>query len=224
MIVNLRPILTTLAFATVCAFAHATPSTLIWIPSTDIQPNNTWHFGFDNYFRSNLTRVAPTDTGLTYGLLNGRAEVGIDYFSPSDDPVTFNGKYLICPETASRPALAIGGEFFGFESGVTDANMAYLVGSKTFGKVRAHLGYCHGKESTIGGTPNMLLAGLDGYLDAQKQWWWGVDYQSGASLFGAFNFGVGYQINHAASVIVGYDIYNAPGTDNSFTVQWDINF
>ncbi len=221
---SLRPVLTTLAFATLCAFAHATPSTLVWIPSTDIQPDRTWHFGFDNYFRSDLTRLAPTDIGLTYGLLDGRAEVGVDYFAPSDDPVTFNGKYLLCPESDTRPALAVGGYFFGLASGVTDANVAYLIGSKTFGKVRVHLGYAHGKESTIGGSPDMLLAGLDGYLDARKQWWWGADYQSGDSLLGALNFGVGYQINHATSVIVGYDVYNAPGSDNSFTVQFDVNF
>ena len=29
--------------------ASATPSTQIWIPSTDIQPYKTVHFGFDTY-------------------------------------------------------------------------------------------------------------------------------------------------------------------------------
>ncbi|HEY7585888.1 MAG TPA: hypothetical protein VH866_05205, partial [Candidatus Deferrimicrobiaceae bacterium] len=31
--------------------ATATPSTQIWIPSTDIQPYKTLHFGFDTYIR-----------------------------------------------------------------------------------------------------------------------------------------------------------------------------
>ena len=30
----------------------ATPSTQIWIPSTDIQPYKTAHFGFDTYVRT----------------------------------------------------------------------------------------------------------------------------------------------------------------------------
>ena len=32
--------------------SHATPSTQIWIPSTDVQAFNVWHLGLDNYFRS----------------------------------------------------------------------------------------------------------------------------------------------------------------------------
>ena len=30
----------------------ATPSTQIWIPSTDVQLFNVWHLGLDNYFRA----------------------------------------------------------------------------------------------------------------------------------------------------------------------------
>lgn len=218
------PILTSLALLAMCVLAHATPSTLVWIPSTDIQGANTWHFGVDNYFKSDITRVAPTDIGLTYGLPGGRAEVGFDYFAPSDDPLTFNGKYLICPESGERPAIAVGGYFFGAKSGVTDANVVYILGSKTFDKVRVHLGYAHGKASTIGGTPDMLLAGLDGYLDAAQKWWWGADYQSGDSALGALNFGVAYSLNSSTSVLVGYDFYNNSALDDSITVQLDVNF
>ena len=34
------------------ALAHATPSTQIWIPSTDIQAFGVPHFGFDTYIRT----------------------------------------------------------------------------------------------------------------------------------------------------------------------------
>ena len=43
--------------------AHATPSTLIWIPSTDIQADKTWHLGIDNYFSPNAGTRSATDVG-----------------------------------------------------------------------------------------------------------------------------------------------------------------
>ena len=46
----------TIAAATV---AMATPSTQIWIPSTDVQGYGTFHLGIDNYFRaSGVGKVA----------------------------------------------------------------------------------------------------------------------------------------------------------------------
>ena len=38
--------------ATFSGIAGATPSTQIWIPSTDIQPFKTLHFNFDTYLRT----------------------------------------------------------------------------------------------------------------------------------------------------------------------------
>src|SRR5512138_258105 len=57
--------------------ALATPSTQIWIPSTDIQAYKTLHLGIDNYFRASgvpkatsATRDANVmDVGLTAGVL-----------------------------------------------------------------------------------------------------------------------------------------------------------
>ena len=43
---------------TAAGAALATPSTQVWIPSTDIQAKGTWHLGIDNYF-------APHDAGVT---------------------------------------------------------------------------------------------------------------------------------------------------------------
>ncbi|HEY7585853.1 MAG TPA: hypothetical protein VH866_05030, partial [Candidatus Deferrimicrobiaceae bacterium] len=42
---------TALSCAVSAGTATATPSTQIWIPSTDIQPYKTLHFGFDTYIR-----------------------------------------------------------------------------------------------------------------------------------------------------------------------------
>lgn len=221
---RLRSVVTALTLMALCAFAQATPSTLVWIPSTDIQPSGTWHLGIDNYFTPGGNGTALTDYGLTYGLLDGRAEVGIDYFAGYEHPATFNAKYLLCPESPGHPALAVGAYFVGIQSGVTDANVVYAIGSRTLGKVRVHFGYAHGKKSTLGGDPNMVLAGLDGCLTRDQKWWWGADYQSGDSSLGAFNLGVAYKFAPNVGVLLGYDRYNASGLDNTVTTQLDIDF
>ena len=70
--------------------ALATPSTQIWIPSTDIQAFKTVHLGIDNYFRASTNQQCSTtgrdanvlDIGPTVGILpfeKMQAEVGFDY-------------------------------------------------------------------------------------------------------------------------------------------------
>ena len=205
--------------------ALATPSTLIWIPSTDIQANGTWHLGIDSYFTARNTKQATVyDIGPEYGFAGGRAEAGIDYISPNDSPLFFNVKYLLTREKGSVPALAVGLQNWGTQTGVTDFDMAYLLGSKTLGPARLTLGYCHGKRSTLGRAPDMLLAGVDGYFDQAKKWWGAVDYQSGKNAFGALSAGGAYSFAPNVSVIFGYDWMQAPGLKDTITTQLDINF
>jgi hypothetical protein len=208
------------------AGAWATPSTLIWIPSTDIQANNTWHLGIDNYVAGNHTTAqAPVyDIGPEYGFADGKAEAGIDYITGFTQPLFFNLKYQFTPEKASIPAIAVGGEYFGTQGGVSDYDMLFVEGSKTFSGARLTLGYCHGNKTALGVDPDMLLAGIDGTLTKDKKWWGAVDYQSGQNAFGALNTGVSYNFAANTSVIVGYDWYNNSATKNTFTTQLDINF
>ena len=83
--------------------ALATPSTQIWIPSTDIQTYKTLHLGIDNYVRtsSNLGNANYYDIGLTAGVLpfeKIQAEIGIDYLDGGQgsvydkSPIYFNAK------------------------------------------------------------------------------------------------------------------------------------
>lgn len=114
---------TTLAAA---GAALATPSTQIWIPSTDIQPFAVGHLNVDNYFRASGTPKATTatrdanvlDIGPTVGILpfeKIQAEIGFDYLvianDPNDNhPFSFNAK-LGTPEDSMftfSPALAVG--------------------------------------------------------------------------------------------------------------------
>ena len=224
---NIRTTCLVALLATVCiAAAHATPSTLVWIPSTDIQADKTWHLGVDNYF-SPGNGTLPTDYGLTYGLLGGKAEVGVYYFGGAQYPWSFNAKYLLTPEKGQTPAIAVGFYNAGVKRGITDANMLYAVGAKTFTPAcRLTLGVAHGKKATLGEGEDMLLAGLDGYLDGKKKWWWGVDYQSGDSVFGALNAGIAYAFADNVSVIFGFDVYNnrTLNPHNTPNLQLDVNF
>ena len=203
--------------------AWATPSTLIWIPSTDIQGDGVWHLGIDNYSVPSGGSL-PTDYGLTVGLLDSKAELGVDYFGGPEHPLSFNAKYLVSPESPTRPALAVGLMNFGTQKDMTDFDMVYGVLSRTSGPARLTLGYCHGNEDALGRDPNMLLAGVDAYLSRDKKWWGAVDYQSGRNAFGALNFGVAYSFADNTSVILGYDMYNDSALDDTITVQVDINF
>ncbi|MDA8430257.1 MAG: hypothetical protein M0T70_13470 [Geobacteraceae bacterium] len=118
-----------LAVTLACGTALATPSTQIWIPSTDIQPYKVFHLNIDGYFRaSGVPKSPPTaaatrdanvyDIGPTVGILpfeKLQAEIGFDYYSnanePNDNhPVSGNFK-IGTPEDSLfkySPALAAG--------------------------------------------------------------------------------------------------------------------
>ena len=196
--------------------AHATPSTLVWIPSTDIQPAGTTHLGYDAYSPDSGDTL--TDLGLTFG--TGKVEYGVDYLSITgiEDPVRLNAKLLLADETASSPRLAVGAMDFG---GDAASNMVYLVGSKTFPAARCTFGVCTGKENALGDDNTMLLVGLDKQIS--PKWWAGVDYQSGRSGFGALNAGVAYCFTPNANLIAGYDWYNDSSLADTLTLQLDVN-
>ena len=135
------------------ALAHATPSTQIWIPSTDIQAFGVPHFGFDTYirasdhgyFESGKRDPDVFDSGLTIGVLpfqTVQMEVGVDYLSTfsgskyDDHPVYFNAKIGV-PEggiCSNAPAFAVGGYNFGTkrqDATRTDQDIVYGVVAKT---------------------------------------------------------------------------------------------
>ena len=133
--------------------ALATPSTQIWIPSTDIQAFGVPHFGLDAYYRDwehgyyQDGKRDPNiyDSGLTIGVLpfdSVQMEVGADYVSSfsgskyDDHPIYFNAKIgmpegVIC---SNSPAIAFGGYNFGTkynDATKTDQNIVYGLLAKT---------------------------------------------------------------------------------------------
>jgi hypothetical protein len=203
--------------------AWSTPSTLVFIPSTDVQAPKTWHFGLDTYFTFDAKGTGNVvDTGITYGL-PGRIEVGLDHIGGSDDPFLFNAKWQAIPEQGKSPAVSIGAYNYGFDDNPLAGNLLYALVSKTFGKTgRFHLGFQHGQSSRVGEDNDMLLLAWDKQI--APKWYAAIDYASGDSAFGALSPGVAYSFAQNTSVLFGYDFYNEDAFDDTFTIQVDINF
>ena len=226
--------------------AHATPSTQIWIPSTDIQPFKTLHFNFDTYIRTKNEesggKLPPVVVlGPTAGILpfqKVQAEIGFDLIhagSDADDyPLYFHGK-VGTPEGSlfpSSPAIAVGGYNFGTKSDVTNQNIVYGLVARTFPIIgRLSAGYFFGNDKVLvdengsGDEKGVLLSWDRTLSEISDKLWAAVDYQGTDSAMGALSFGVSYAFAKNASIIFGYDIYNEKktGGENTFTVQVDFN-
>ena len=124
--------------------AMATPSTQIWIPSTDAKDFKNVHIDIDNYARFSSKADAGTNmynVGVSAGVLpleNLKLEVGVDFLkqdikASDDHPFYFNAK-LATPEGAfgikELPAFAVGGFNLGTVS-ATQQNIAYALVAKT---------------------------------------------------------------------------------------------
>jgi hypothetical protein len=228
----------------VSGIALATPSTQIFIPSTDIQAFGTGHLGIDNYIRTSNKGGFPNyyDVGVTAGVLpfeKIQAEVGVDYFEGGQGgfgvdadkhPIYFNAK-LGTPEDSLfkySPALAVGIWNLGTANSAKQ-NIIYGLAARTLPVVgRISAGGYHGAKSVLGqGQNDGALVSWDRTMsEINDKLWLAVDYMSGNNFNGSLNFGVSWAFTKNISVIVGYDIYNNPNTGgkNTFNTQLDINF
>ncbi|WP_136526228.1 SRPBCC family protein [Geomonas ferrireducens] len=232
---------TALTIATT-GIAMATPSTQIWIPSTDVQAFKSLHLGIDNYTRTSSggSEFRPNvyDLGLTAGVLpfeKVQAEVGVDYMTYGinaldSNPLSFNAK-LGTPEDSlfsGSPALAFGGYGFGTKKDLTDSNIVYGLAAKTLPVVgRLSAGYYVGNDKVIGDKNDGVLLSWDRTMsEISDKLWVAADYQGGDNTVGAFSFGASWAFTKNVSVILGYDIYNdqSMAGKNTFTTQLDINF
>ncbi len=241
------------AFLVKVEYTFSTPSTQIWIPSTDFQKWKTMHLGLDSYLRTAKTQgvrgAGITDLGLTAGLLpfeKVQGEIGVDYLYMGDDnyddhPVYFNLK-IGFPEDAlfkNSPAIAFGAYNFGLKKDLTNYNILYGLIAKTIPVLgRLSAGYYVGNEKLLIDenlskvNSGVLLSWDRTMTEICDKLWLAVDYQGGMNYLGALNFGVAWSFSKNVSVIMGYDIYNNKNAyyntsnqnANSFTAQVDINF
>lgn len=221
-------------------FVSATPSTQIWIPSTDVQGFLNPHFGWDVYLTNTGTGTV-SNGGITMGVLPFKKvglEVGIDYRDLSGDhryPVYFNAK-LGTPEDAFfkyMPAIAVGGFDFGTKDSFSNYNVTYGLIARTFPVVgRLSVGGYTGLgpdnlwTSSKGKVENSgVLASLDRTMtEISSKLWIGIDYMSGKNWYGGLSFGASWNWAPNVSTIIGYDIWNDKDLEKpTVTFQVDIN-
>jgi hypothetical protein len=246
-------IITAVVFVISCEFLFSTPSTQIWIPSTDFQKWKTMHLGLDNYIRTakiNGVRGAGIfDLGLTTGLLpfeKFQGEIGVDYMYMGDNnyddyPIYFNAKIGL-PEDALfkySPAIALGAYNIGLKKNLTNYNILYGAIAKTIPILgRLTVGYYTGNDKVLvdenlkKANSGLLLSWDRTMTEISDKLWLAVDYQRGKNYLGALNFGASWAFSKNVSVIFAYDIYNNKNSyyntsnqnANTFTAQVDINF
>lgn len=238
--------LITAALCLIPLAAGATPSTQVWIPSTDVQKYKSVHLNVDNYVAAgtedNGSCKAPVFViGPTMGVLpyeKIQAEAGFDVikagFASDKYPVYLHAK-AGTPEGslfAGSPALALGGYNFGLKNDVTDQDIVYGLAAKNFRKLgRFSAGYYAGNDKVLvnekGSKENtgLLLSWDRTISEVSDKLWAAVDYQGGESALGALSFGVSWAFAPDTSVLFGYDIYNNRkiAGENTFTVQLDVN-
>jgi len=216
--------------------ALATPSTQIWIPSTDVKGFKEVNISIDNYIRfSDAADAGPNyyDLGITAGVLpfeNFKLELGVDYYTDNmayggtfasaqtKHPMFFNFKAGI-PEDAfgikGLPAVAAGmygiGTYDKGTSGNTMQNIAYGLVAKTLPVIgRISVGGYNGAEKNLGTNVNSgILASWDRSMpEISDKLWLAVDYMSGKNYNGAVSFGGSWAFSKQVSLLVGMNVYN----------------
>lgn len=236
-----------LAILVASGTALATPSTQIWIPSTDVQKWKSVHLNMDTYVRTGVepggSRLPPLVViGPTIGVSPWDAmqvELGFDAMFQGNarldgHPLYFHGK-VATPESKMfrwSPALAIGIYNVGYQADLTNQDIGYLLLARTLPILgRISVGYYYGNRDVLvdahGKAANQgLLASWDRTLsEVSDRLWLAVDYQGGASALSSVNFGLAWAFSTNVSVIVGYDLYLAStvaGRD-TLSCQVDIN-
>jgi hypothetical protein len=238
--------------ALACGSAMATPSTQIWIPSTDAKDFKNIHIDIDNYARFSSNPDALTNmynVGLSAGVLpleNLKLEVGFDFLKVDskaydDHPIYLNAK-LATPEGAfgvkELPAFAVGAyNLSTVTSDLTQQNLVYGLVAKTLPVVgRLSIGGYNGAKRVLSpGTKgnNGLMASLDRNMpEISDKLWLAVDYMSGKNANGEISVGGSWAFSKQISLIVGAVFFNPfqttvggtfPGGKPALTTQIDIS-
>ncbi len=234
--------------ALACGSAMATPSTQIWIPSTDAKDFKNIHIDIDNYARFSAPGDSNTNLyniGLSAGVLpfeNFKFEMGVDFLKQDirdydSHPFYLNAK-LATPEGAfdikELPAFAVGGFNFG-NADTTKQNIIYGLVAKTLPVVgRLSVGAYNGSEKALGvKSNNGIMASLDRNMpEISDKLWLAADYMSGKNMNGEISVGGSWTFSKQVSLIVGVVFFNPfqstvggvlPGGKPALTTQLDIS-
>lgn len=217
------------------SMALATPSTQIWIPSTDVKSFKDIHIDIDNYARFASKASAGTNMyniGLSAGVLpleNVKLEVGVDFLKQDiealdNHPFYFNAK-LGTPEDAfgikGLPAFAVGAYNLGTydkpETALsTRQNIVYGLVAKTLPVIgRLSAGGYYGAERALANGTNLkknnsgIMASWDRSMpEISDKLWLAVDYMSGNNANGEISVGGSWTFSKQVSLIVGVVFFN----------------
>lgn len=218
------------------SLALATPSTQIWIPSTDVKSLKDFHIDIDNYTRfSPKSDAGPNyyNIGLSAGLLpfeNVKLEAGVDFLttgSQNDNvfdnhPFYFNAK-LGTPEDAfgvkGLPAFAVGAYNLGtYDKNAisTRQNIVYGLVAKTLPVVgRLSAGGYYGSERALANGTNLknnnsgIMASWDRSMpEISDKLWLAVDYMSGNNANGEISVGGSWTFSKQVSLLAGVVFFN----------------
>jgi hypothetical protein len=215
-----------------CGSAMATPSTQIWIPSTDAKDFKNIHIDIDNYARLSSQPDAGTNMyniGLSAGVLpleNLKLEVGVDFLKQDNkdydgNPIYLNAK-LATPEDAfgikGLPAFAVGAfNLSTVKSDFTPQNIVYGLVAKTLPVVgRLSVGGYNGSKKALAVDKSVLTNNNTGLLaswdrnmpELSDKLWLAVDYMSGKNANGEVSVGGSWAFSKQISLIVGVVIFN----------------
>jgi hypothetical protein len=240
--------MTMAVIAFVARNAHATPSTVMWAPSTPyLQPYGVMHVTYDTYFGSSA--IYPIDTGLTMGVLPGQklqAEVGFDLFYSTlsggegvKAPFVLNGK-VGAPEDVyfrGQPAWSAGIFGVGFEEDVNDANVLYFMLGKTLALGVPTLGVYYGtnenlfrsstgEEERFGVLAGWTSPAMDVALIDKVTLC--ADVQTGNNALGGAGFGVSAYFTPSIALLTGPVFFlekelQPGGTSWMWSVQLDVD-
>ncbi|BDG05131.1 hypothetical protein [Anaeromyxobacter oryzae] len=239
----LLPVAVALGLALVPAGATATPSSLFWAPSSQVQPFAVPHLTYDTYFFPGSSKAAsyPVTLGVTSGVLpfeRLQLELGFDVLLPTRSPLFLNAK-LGAPEGAmfaGSPSVAIGV----YDAGVTGdsaLDVFYgVVGKRTFIgaiDVGGYVGSDRLLRTSSGATERAgLLAGVALPPIAVKRPWlqrvevrW--DVVTGRNVIGATGGGLAFVFLPSLSILTGPIFFFDPpqqpaGTGWLWSVQVDV--
>jgi hypothetical protein len=186
-----------LLMTTTVVWAFPTSSNII--PTADMLELDSLRVEFENDGAPRLFGPEAENYVLVQYAPHSRFELGADLYSAgSSNQVLLNAKWLVSPEAARRPALALGGMEFGSGSSPT----SYLVATKDVGQgLRLHLGGAASDDSRA------VLFGVEQQLSEQDYLL--ADYASWSA--GYATVGVYREVQPGVAVNLAYAWPNARG-------------
>jgi len=150
-------------------------------------------------------------------------------FSPALAVGLYNGRPAKDIATRDAPSVSSGQNIV---YGLVAKTVPALGALPSLGRFTA--GYYRGAKRALvdNADPDLAKPANDGVLlswdrimkEINKKLWFGVDYQGGDNVTGAFNFGASWDFTDSIQLLLGYDIYNKKSLAGSNTFTTQVNF